>query len=85
MFIQNLLALGRQVPQDVRVVGIDDAGYARLLPVPLTTMRQPCREIGMAAMTAMLERIARRVMPVRDVLLECELIVRDSCGGQRPS
>lgn len=79
--MQSLLGAGRRVPGDVRVTGIDDAGYARLLPVPLTTMRQPCREIGMAAMAAMLERITRPEMPVRDVLLECKLVVRESCGG----
>ena len=33
--------------------------YAGLLPVPLTTLRQPCREIGAAAVAAMRERVAR--------------------------
>ena len=32
--------------------------YAAWLPVPLTTMRQPVREIGEAAVAAMLERRA---------------------------
>jgi DNA-binding LacI/PurR family transcriptional regulator len=77
-----LIDLGRRVPQDVRVVGIDDVDYASLLPVPLTTMHQPTREIGMAAMVAMLERLSRPDMPVRDVLLESTLVVRDSCGAR---
>ena len=81
VLMQNALALGWRIPQDLRVTGIDDAGYARLLPVPLTTMRQPCREIGLSAMTAMLERLGRPDMPMRDILLECKLIVRASCGG----
>ena len=80
VLMQNVLALGLRIPQDLRVTGIDDAGYAKLLPVPLTTMRQPCREIGLAAMAAMLERLGRLEMPVRDILLECRLIVRASCG-----
>jgi DNA-binding LacI/PurR family transcriptional regulator len=79
--MQELIAAGYRIPLDVRVVGIDDLRYASLLPVPLTTMHQPCREIGMAAMSAMLERLARPDMPVRDVLLECQLVVRKSCGG----
>ena len=81
VLMQNALALNLRIPQDLRVTGIDDAGYAKLLPVPLTTLRQPCREIGLAAMAAMLERLARPTMPVRDILLECRLIVRGSCGG----
>ena len=48
--MKSLFDLGCRVPQDVRLVGIDDVGYAALLPVPLTTLRQPTREIGDAAL-----------------------------------
>ena len=80
--IPTLLRTGRRVPEDVRVVGIDDVEYAELLPVPLTTLRQPTRQIGDAALSAMLERVARTHLPTRDILLNCELIVRDSCGAK---
>jgi DNA-binding LacI/PurR family transcriptional regulator len=76
-----LLAKGRRIPQDARIVGIDDVSYAALLPVPLTTVRQPCGEIGKQALQVMLERLARPKMPAREVLLDCELVVRQSCGG----
>lgn len=79
--MHSLMQLGHRVPQDIRIVGIDDIAYASLLPVPLTTLHQPAREIGQAAMSTMLERLARPEMPVRDILLECPLIVRKSCGG----
>ena len=42
----TLLGMGRRIPEDVRVVGIDDVKYASLLPVPLTTMHQNCASIG---------------------------------------
>jgi DNA-binding LacI/PurR family transcriptional regulator len=79
----TLIGLGHRVPDDIRLVGIDDADYASLLPVPLTTLRQPTREIGHAALAAMLERVARADLPVRDILLHCELVVRESCGVNR--
>ena len=79
--MQTLLRLDYQLPRDVRLVGIDDADYAPLLPVPLTTLRQPSRQIGDAALGAMLDRLARRDLPTRDILLHCELIVRKSCGA----
>ncbi len=79
--MQTLLRLDYAVPRDVRLVGIDDAEYAKLLPVPLTTLRQPTREIGDAALTTMLERLARADRPARDVLLHTQLIVRESCGA----
>jgi DNA-binding LacI/PurR family transcriptional regulator len=74
------LARGIRIPEDIRIVGIDDANYAALLPVPLTTVRQPCRAIGEAALAAMLDRIDRPHVPTRDILLDGELVVRKSCG-----
>lgn len=79
--MHTLMAKNIRIPQDMRIVGIDDISYASLLPVPLTTVRQPCREIGEAALRLMLERIQRPGMPARTVLLDCELIVRESCGA----
>ena len=76
-----LLKRGLRVPEDVRIAGIDDVNYAALLPVPLTTVHQPCRDIGEAALRVMLERLAHPKMPARDVLLDCVLVVRASCGA----
>ena len=81
--MRTLLELGVSIPRDVRLAGIDDIEYARLLPVPLTTLRQPTRQIGDAALAAMLERVARPDIAARDILLHCELIVRASCGRSR--
>ncbi len=80
--MHTLLRLKHAVPGDVSLVGIDDLEYASLLPVPLTTLRQPTREIGAAALAAMLDRIARPDLPIRDILLHGELIVRESCGAR---
>ena len=79
--MHSILQLGYAVPEDVRLVGIDDLEYASLLPVPLTTLRQPTREIGAAAFAAMLDRVTRPDTPVRDILLQTELVVRRSCGA----
>jgi len=78
--MHTLIAIGRRIPEDIRIVGVDDVNYARLLPVPLTTERQPCREIGRMALSAMLDRIEDPGLPPRDILLGCELVVRKSCG-----
>jgi GntR family transcriptional regulator of arabinose operon len=80
--MQGLLRLGHAVPDEVRIVGIDDLEFAELLPVPLTTFRQPTREIGAAAIAAMLDRIERGDFPTRDILLQGEIVVRRSCGGE---
>ena len=76
-----LLALGRSIPGDIRLAGVDDVEYAAWLPVPLTTVRQPVREIGEAAVAAMLERRAHPERPARDIFVQCTLVVRQSCGA----
>lgn len=81
--MQSLARLGVQVPDEVRVVGMDDVKYAQLLGVPLTTLHQPCREIGEAAISVMLERLENGSAASRAVLLHCRLVVRQSCGGGR--
>jgi GntR family transcriptional regulator of arabinose operon len=80
--MHRLMGLGYRIPRDIRIVGVDGLEYANLLPVPLTTVRQPCRAMGAAAVRAMLERIAMPELPVRDILLECTLVVRQSCGSR---
>jgi GntR family transcriptional regulator, arabinose operon transcriptional repressor len=83
--MHTLISLGQRIPEDISIVGIDDVKYARLLPVPLTTLHQPCRDIGRMAIAVMLDRIANPDLPPRDVLLRCELAVRKSCRASAPN
>lgn len=71
-----------RIPEDIRVAGFDDLSFAKNLPVPLTTMRQPARHIGLVAVDAMLSRMDDPTLPARDILLDCELCVRKSCGAR---
>ncbi len=41
--MHTLLALGKRIPDEIRMMGMDDVRYARLLPIPLTTIHQPCQ------------------------------------------
>ncbi len=78
--MQTLLKLGRRIPDEIRIVGIDDVKYASLLPIPLTTQHQPCLHIGRVAMSTMLDRIENPDLPTRDISLSCRLVIRKSCG-----
>ena len=78
--MRTLVSLGVRIPEDVRMVGLDDVSYARFLPTPLTTLRQDCLEIGVVAMSVMLDRIQRPNHPVMDVRVKTELVIRESCG-----
>jgi GntR family transcriptional regulator of arabinose operon len=82
LLLRTLHGLGLAIPDQMRVAGFDDIQYATLLSVPLTTIRQPCREIARAATLALLERIAEPAIPAREILLPVELVVRQSTGNQ---
>jgi DNA-binding LacI/PurR family transcriptional regulator len=79
--IQTLLGLGIRIPEDIRIVGMDDVPYANLISVPLTTVRQDCAGIGAVAMATMRERLEHPNLPIRDVLVPVRLVVRRSCGS----
>jgi GntR family transcriptional regulator, arabinose operon transcriptional repressor len=79
--MHSLDRLGVRIPDNLRIAGIDDVGYASLLRVPLTTIHQPCKYIGVSAVQAMKDRIADPNTPARDILLGFHLVVRESCGA----
>jgi GntR family transcriptional regulator, arabinose operon transcriptional repressor len=74
----SLNRLGIRVPEDIRITGMDDVRYASVLQTPLTTIRQPCLDIGAGALSMMLDRISHPNMPARDCLVDFQLIVRQS-------
>ena len=80
--LRALSKMGIAVPADVRVIGVDDVRIANLTSVPLTTIHQPCHELGRAAVATMIRRIENRKMVAQTVLAEVELVIRDSCGGK---
>jgi GntR family transcriptional regulator of arabinose operon len=83
--MQGLSARGIRVPEEIRIVGIDDVKYASLLPVPLTTQHQNCADIGAMAIATMLQRLEKPDLPTRDILLQTKTVLRSSCGTHSPS
>jgi len=79
--IAELKSFGRAVPADVSVVGFDDLQIAGCYDPPLTTVRQPRREIGETSMRLMLERLANDNLKARDCVLPWELVVRGSSAA----
>ena len=71
---------GVRVPGQVAVTGFDDIPLARHLRTPLTTVRQPIREIGRTAFEVLYSMIGGEQPPERDIVLATELVRRESCG-----
>jgi DNA-binding LacI/PurR family transcriptional regulator len=73
-------ARGLRVPRDVSVVGYDDITYSRLVSPPLTTVRQPARDMAREAASLLLDRLSNAPRESRRVVFQPELIVRRSTG-----
>jgi LacI family repressor for deo operon, udp, cdd, tsx, nupC, and nupG len=81
--IRALREKGRSVPEDVSVVGYDDIPVAAYSEPPLTTVRQPMREVGETATRLLIEAIAQsNGGGSREVLLKTELVRRESCTNR---
>ena len=78
LFKQTAESLSLRVPDDLLLAGFDDVSIASLLSPPLTTIRQPCREIGEAAFMALVGRMNDPSLTVREIYLDAPLVVRRS-------
>lgn len=76
--IQGVRSAGRQVPQDVSVIGYDDSPLIPMTNPPLTTVRQPVAAICRAAVSTLVSLIEGGRAPDSEMLFMPDLIVRGS-------
>jgi LacI family transcriptional regulator len=69
---------GLRCPQDVSVVGVNDMDWSDRFSPPLTTVRSPHYDLGVAAADLLLELLEAPLTPPRRVVLPTELVVRGS-------
>lgn len=77
--IDALMARSMRVPEDVAVVGYDDADVAKLIRPPLTTIRQDPIIAGQLLVSKLLRAMAG--YQIQSERLPTELVVRASCGS----
>lgn len=71
---------GLRIPDDIAFVGFDDLPMATLADVKLTTVRQPVEQFGVQAVELLIDQIENGIKPPRHIIMDTELIVRESCG-----
>jgi len=78
--LQGLTEAGIEVPDDLAIVGFDDADAAQFAEPPLTTVRQSFAEVAESAVTELLAAIRERRPPRSELRVPTQTILRRSCG-----
>ena len=72
------------MPHDLSVVGFDDVRYAEILDPPLTTVRQPARQIGERVMQRLFKEIEDGLSVTADPeIVPYELVIRKAVAAPR--
>lgn len=71
-------SLGLKVPEDVSVIGFDNINLAVMCNPALTTIKQPTFQLGFQSCELLIEKIKKPNMLNKQIILNTELIVRDS-------
>lgn len=75
---------GIRVPDEISIVGFDDLSWLEVATVPLTTVRQPRKELGRRAVRLLLDEIDNGEAHVHShQLLAPELVIRASSSSPR--
>ncbi|MGC5325086.1 LacI family DNA-binding transcriptional regulator [Brevibacillus sp. SYSU BS000544] len=79
--IQSIKEKGFQVPQDIAVVGFDNIRITTIVEPALTTVNQPKFAIGCKAMEILLKIMNNEPIERKQIVLDDELVIRQSCGA----
>jgi len=82
--VERLRELGYEVPDDIAVVGFDDAEESSYITPPLTTVAQPFKQMGATACELLIQKINGKEVP-HETILDAGLQVRQSCGCFEPT
>lgn len=69
---------GIKIPKDLSIIGFDNIDLAKDITPALTTINHQYEEIGRRAVQTIHE-LVNGVVPEGDIVLDTELIIRDSC------
>ncbi|RJX26629.1 MAG: LacI family transcriptional regulator [Acholeplasma sp.] len=81
--INYLYNHGFSVPGDVSVIGFDDLQVCEIVTPKLTTIRQDYEAFGELACDTLLGMIEGKVRKIDPIIVDTEIIVRDSCRKRK--
>lgn len=71
------------IPEEISVTGFDDIVLSSVLQPKLTTVSQPCYEMGYEATKMLINLIEGKMLKVNNLVLKPKLVIRDSVSTRR--
>ncbi len=69
-----------RIPDDIAIIGYDEMPWSAALTPPMTTIKQPCYELGTSAAELLINKLQNPSQSPRHIVLTPQMIVRESCG-----
>ena len=80
--IRALASAGLRVPEDLSVTGFDDVDYTTMFHPHLTTVAQPCYEMGQVSLKILLRMLGGEQVSRTHTFLPHKLVVRESVAAR---
>lgn len=77
--MQYLVKNKYDIPGEIAIIGYDDYNWTSITSPPLTTIKQPTARMGELAAELLLKRINNKERAFEDIVLDAQLIIRQSC------
>ncbi|MCI1209517.1 MAG: LacI family transcriptional regulator [Treponema sp.] len=78
-FIHRAISGGIKIPEQISVMGFDNTQLSKIMLPQLSTVAQPIEELAEISIRKLLEQIDHIETPVKKVILDPYLVIRDSC------
>jgi LacI family transcriptional regulator len=79
--LKTIAKSGLRCPEDIALACFDDFTWAAVMRPHLTVIDQPTYEIGQQSAHLLFERLQNQKRAPREIRLQTQLIVRESCGA----
>lgn len=81
--LKEIKRLERTIPDDLAVLTFDGGEAFDFFYCPVSYVRQPMADLSKKAVEVLIERISNPDMASQSIILEAELVVRESCGPKQ--
>jgi len=79
---RELNSRGIRVPEDIAITGFYDIKYLAHMKFPLTTVKLSTATLSEESIKLLLENIENPDMQYKKIVIEPELVIRESCGAK---